>query len=201
MAFRRGRSYGRLFCACLVAAFFAIAVPNLSWADTSPQQRIVEVSVRQEMTQRDLLDAAEDLARQTIANSFRQDPALTDIEVLVLGNGNGEIIPILSTSVSRSQWQSDPEISLWSRYFTESTHALLQRDPPEQAGVSNGSSASRRPIIPVIGGAPVSVNSPGPVPLIRPSAVASRSPRRPSSDPRQPLSLEEVNQSNVSEWD
>lgn len=171
---------------------------TIATAEMVAQPRTVEVTVTPGMTQSALLDAAESSVRQAIAQGFAQQSDLAAIAVLVLGNRNGEIVPILLTTVSREQWQAQPQVSAWTQYYTEATHALLQRP---QRPPSTAPDVTRNPVVPVIQGIPVSVTSPGPVPLIRPPAVARRPQPIVTPRPQQPLSVDQVNQTNVSEWD
>ncbi|MGD1909177.1 MAG: hypothetical protein ACFB0C_24745 [Leptolyngbyaceae cyanobacterium] len=151
----------------------------------------VEISVEGAITQGALLDAAEGRARQIIVNAFAQQPEVNQVEVVVLGDRHGEIAPILTTTVTRNQWQSRPEVSHWSRYFTEGTHALLQRHDEAEPEI-----AAAPPFL--IQNVPVPVNSPGPVPLIRRPAAPANTPVR---EPLQPAFESQVTQDNLTEWD
>lgn len=85
----------------------------------------------------DLISQAESMAEQEINQYFNADPELTGIEVVVLGSRNGDVIPILTTTVSRSQWQENPQVSAWSKYYT--AYALLRRhdrQPPTQVAAA-----------------------------------------------------------------
>lgn len=73
---------------------------------------------------------AESMAADAINSQFAQDPDATSVQVSVLGDRNGEIIPILTITVSRLQWQQSPQISSWARYHN--AYALFQRHDQER---------------------------------------------------------------------
>ena len=73
------------------------------------------------------------MVSQEINRHFDTNPSLAEIEIVVLGNRNGDIIPVLVTTVSRSQWQDNPQVDAWSKYYQ--AYALIQRhdgQPPTQ---------------------------------------------------------------------
>jgi len=86
----------------------------------------VSIPIYGQINQRYLIREAESMASQVIAEQFRQHPSLESLEVTALGERNGEVIPIFSISVSRSQWQERPLVSSWAEYNSAS-YALLQR--------------------------------------------------------------------------
>ncbi|MEA5464106.1 hypothetical protein [Leptothoe sp. PORK10 BA2] len=89
----------------------------------------------------DLVSQAESMATQAIDQHFNADPSLTEIEVVVLGSRNGDVIPILTTTVARTQWQENPQVSAWTKYY--SSYALIRRhDRPQPTQVAT--SPSRR---------------------------------------------------------
>ncbi len=86
----------------------------------------IEISVDGQIPYHDLISQAEFLSANAISREFSRDNSLVTVEVVVLGNRLGEIIPILSTTVSRNQWQEAPQASAWSQYYNAS-YALFQR--------------------------------------------------------------------------
>ncbi|NJN21975.1 MAG: hypothetical protein HC812_13330 [Leptolyngbya sp. RL_3_1] len=156
-------------------------------------RQTIEISIDHPVTQSSLLDQAETLVRQAIATTFGQQSDVNEIEVLVLGDRHGEISPILVTSVSRTQWQADPQVSRWTRYYTEGTHALLQR----HSEIEPTAPAATPPL--VIQNVLVSIDRPGPVPLIRPRTSPTR--RSPEREPLPIASVEQVTQDNLTDWD
>jgi len=152
---------GRIFLKILVLSsalvlLLALAIDSHSPALAQARTNTVNVSIYGEVNQRFLVSDAEALAAQTISDRFRQDPSLEAIELTVLGDRNGEIVPLLSVFVSRNQWQTTPQVSTWAEY-NNASYALLQRH--EEAAAANSdldvaagrqtpssSSRGRRPI-------------------------------------------------------
>lgn len=82
------------------------------------------------VTSQDLIDQAEALVTDEIGRRFSSNADLADVRVVVLGNRNGDIAPILSTSVSRADWQANPAVSAWTNYYR--SYAFFRRhDRPE----------------------------------------------------------------------
>lgn len=86
----------------------------------------IEIPVDGQVPYHDLMNQAEFLSTNAISREFSRDNSLMAVEIVVLGNRLGEIIPILSTTVSRNQWQENPQASAWSQYYNAS-YALFQR--------------------------------------------------------------------------
>jgi len=63
-------------------------------------------------------------AAQVAQNSFSQDKKITEVAITVTAQNQGEIAPVLSLHVTRSQWQSNPDPSRWSNYY-HNAEALL----------------------------------------------------------------------------
>ncbi|WP_228016514.1 hypothetical protein [Leptolyngbya ectocarpi] len=90
----------------------------------------------------DLIRGAESMVSQTINRHFDANPGLAEIEVVVLGNRNGDVIPVLTTAVSRTQWQENSQVSAWTKYY--SAYALIRRhdrQPTQVATVASRRSA------------------------------------------------------------
>jgi hypothetical protein len=77
----------------------------------------IELPVDHPISHLELTQQAESLIRQTITQAFNQNPPIESIEVAVNVNRNGDVLPLMMTTVSRSQWQVMPQMSQWSRYF------------------------------------------------------------------------------------
>ncbi len=73
----------------------------------------------------DLMQEAESLTQATIEQTFASSPETTQIEVKVLGERNGQEVPLLFTSVSRTGWQQEPRLQPWTRYFSRASMTLL----------------------------------------------------------------------------
>lgn len=77
-----------------------------------------------EETYETMLRRAEAVARAAAQRNFDQDILITDVSVIVSGQNNGAIAPILELRVSRDQWRARPDAALWATYF-KSTNTLL----------------------------------------------------------------------------
>lgn len=112
-----------------------------SFASAQIGSYTVSIPIYGQINQRYLIQEAESMASQIIAEQFRQDPSLESLEVTALGERNGEVIPIFSISVSRSQWQESPSVSSWAEYNSAS-YALLQRHEENAVVASSAISGS-----------------------------------------------------------
>ncbi|MBD0335555.1 MAG: hypothetical protein ICV62_08700 [Cyanobacteria bacterium Co-bin13] len=106
------------------------------------------MSVYGQMLPGDLAIQAELMASDSINRYFSQSASPSEVEVVVVGDRHGEIVPILTTAVSRTQWQENPRVSAWARYYNAS-HALLQRHEESEETIvarSSGRSGSTSPV-------------------------------------------------------
>lgn len=124
-----------------LAVWILFGAQQPAWAET--REMIVDMPVYGQSVSNDLVTQAELLAEDTISQQFRQDPDLTAIRVVIVGDRNGEVIPILTTTVTRSQWQEEPQVSSWAGYYSAS-YALLQRhnEPVDNTPVASASTRS-----------------------------------------------------------
>lgn len=90
-----------------------------------------------------LIQQAESIAKTSIEQEFTNNPNLTEISVMILGQRNGQVVPLLSSTVSRSDWQKEPRIYKWSRYFVSSEVLLGFKEP--QATQSSSRAAQIAP--------------------------------------------------------
>lgn len=97
----------------------AIAAP--SWAE--PRQ-IVKLSSQGNQTFAGLMQQAEALARKLVEQAFAQSPSLTEVSITIVGERNGQEVPLLYSRVSRSNWQKEPRIQTWTRYPSNSAILL-----------------------------------------------------------------------------
>ncbi len=72
-----------------------------------------------------LLQQAQDLASNSIEQEFAENPETTEVSVMVLGEHQGQIVPLLRSQVTRVQWQRDSRIHRWTRYFANNSKVLL----------------------------------------------------------------------------
>ena len=125
--------------------FGTLQTPRSAWA--TPPGITLEIPIYTLTEPRDLLSQAERLAQDTIAQQFQQQPNLDRLRLVVLGNRHGNVVPLLTVAVTRSQWQRRPQVDSWAQYYASGT--LLQRPdrgPDEQW-------LAARPIDPAASGA------------------------------------------------
>lgn len=67
-----------------------------------------------------LLKQAESFLKNSINQEFAQNPEATEVSIMILGEHQGQIVPLLHAIVSRSQWQQDSGKSNWLSYFSRS---------------------------------------------------------------------------------
>lgn len=141
LANRLSMGAGRLLLACLsVAACFISTVCIDSFFESalasSDGPVLLDMPIYNRTSSDDLIRGAESMVSQTINRHFDANPGLTEIEVVVLGNRNGDVIPVLTTAVSRSQWQENPQVSAWTKYY--SAYALIRRHDRQPTQVATG---------------------------------------------------------------
>ncbi|MGF1521916.1 MAG: hypothetical protein ACFBSF_06285 [Leptolyngbyaceae cyanobacterium] len=110
-----------------------------------PGAIVIDMPVYGQVTHGDLVSQAEGLAEAAISRQFGQNSELLKVEVVVLGDRNGEMVPILTVTVSRTQWQENPQVDAWTEYYSNS-YALLRL---HEEGLGNEASvavASQRPV-------------------------------------------------------
>lgn len=83
-----------------------------------------------------LMEQAEFLATSFIKQEFAENPSTTKISVSILGFRNGQEAPLLFSKVSRSDWQRQPRIQQWTRYFSSSAVLLGFNKPQIQQSTS-----------------------------------------------------------------
>lgn len=71
-----------------------------------------------------LMQQAETLAINSITQEFAQQSTVTEVAVTIIGERNGQEVPILFSKVSRPDWQTKPNIQMWTKYFTKAAVLL-----------------------------------------------------------------------------
>ncbi|MGK7890469.1 MAG: hypothetical protein AB4042_14130 [Leptolyngbyaceae cyanobacterium] len=99
-----------------------------------------------------LLAEAEQRVAAEIEQRLAQGDGSEPIEILILGDRNGDLVPVLLTTVSPSQWQQNPQVRRWSQYYD--SYALLDRHDQDAVAAtpsSNRTSQSSSPPPPSYG--------------------------------------------------
>lgn len=125
---------------CMQAKLTKLLIPALmmSLVLVIPTQRahaeaeefVFEVSAERLTRHLDVMAQAESEAERFISRRFHENSGISSLQVSVLLNRNGEVIPIFVTTVSRQQWNHSTQVSQWTRYHN--TYALLKRHDTTQ---------------------------------------------------------------------
>ncbi|MEM9265513.1 MAG: hypothetical protein AAGA46_08310 [Cyanobacteria bacterium P01_F01_bin.13] len=99
---------------------------------------LLDMPIYSRVSSDELVIRAESMVSQEINRYFEANPGLTGIEVVVLGSRSGDVIPVLATTVSRAQWQENPQVSAWTKYY--SAYALIRRHDRQSTHVATASS-------------------------------------------------------------
>jgi hypothetical protein len=110
----------------LVAVIFAVASRSVALAET--KERYVTLDAGSSQSFANLVQQAEDLAKESIAREFQENPALTNITVIVTADRGRQLVPVLRSRVSRRNWQQNSRIEQWTRYFADAKLLLGFRD-------------------------------------------------------------------------
>jgi len=116
----------------LVYCSLAVQAPQ---AQARNKQLTFEVPVESQTAYRDVIHAVEISAQAEISQQFRNHPDISTLQISVLVERNGDIIPVFGTTVSRAQWEQQPKIEQWAKYHD--SYALIKRhDYGEGAAVT-----------------------------------------------------------------
>lgn len=111
----------------LIASLGSFAVLSMT-IPASAQTQPIELRLNsQNQNFQTLLQQAEVASKKSIEKTFVENPNLMEVSLTVSAEHNGAIVPLLSTIVSRANWQQKPTIQAWSQYFTASEVLLRFR--------------------------------------------------------------------------
>lgn len=71
-----------------------------------------------------LVQEAEALAKKSIQQTFQSNPEVTDFTVNVMGEHYGQLVPLLSVTVTQTNWQKNPKVQPWTKYFSSDAQLL-----------------------------------------------------------------------------
>ena len=125
----------------LVALSMALSTP--AWAE--PKQISILLSSQGNQDFETLMQQAESVAGNFIQQVFAESPEITEVSITIVGEHNGQQLPLLSSNVSRSNWQTKPNVQVWSRYFG-TAESLLGFVKPQQPAATVAVVASFDPI-------------------------------------------------------
>jgi hypothetical protein len=118
------------------AAYAYVARVNLA-LDRLPNESFNSLARRAELA-----------ARAAVQRSFDKDILASDASVIVTGRVSGSEAPILSITVSRSQWRTQPDPHRWATYYG-TAQTLLDFSTTSTTSVTPASPVSpNRPVSP-----------------------------------------------------
>lgn len=151
-----------------------LGLASVSWLTTAviaPQSAQaytarVDVSLARELEEsyESFLRRAEAVARAATQRSFDGDILVTDVRVMVLGQNDGAIAPVLLLEVSRQSWRSRPDPQQWATYLPDAPALLGFEGLPGQAEPQQPDAPQQVPPPPM--SAPEGIGIPGtPIPV------------------------------------
>ena len=118
--------YLRLLSAALLAIISLTASISIGLAETKEKYLTLDSDDSQSFA--GLVQQAEDLAKESIAREFQENPALTEVTIIITADRSRRMVPVLRSRVSRNQWQKDSRIEQWTRYFADAKLLLGFRE-------------------------------------------------------------------------
>ncbi|PPS42709.1 hypothetical protein [Chroococcidiopsis sp. TS-821] len=114
----------------------AICCWSLLAAPAVAEMKRIEYTLRSQPNQTftTLMQEAEAMAATLVEQGFAEDN-VTEVAVNILGERHGQQVPLLSSKVTRADWQKQPGIQQWTRYFRTSA-VLLGFYKPEEPNPS-----------------------------------------------------------------
>lgn len=89
----------------------------------------LSISRQGQETYENFLLRAEAMAKVATQNSFTKNPSIAEIRVVIIGQNQGSLAPILSLKVSRDRWRTEPNVQRWATYFPDSRLLLGFQQP------------------------------------------------------------------------
>lgn len=149
-------SIGDRLRALLRSSFSAIALSTLlcvgsaesAWA--SPM--MIEIPLPANADARKVLRQAELMVSNILDQQFGQNPDVSSLEVVILGNRDGAIVPMLTTIATREEWAANPQVDRWTAYNSSFARLFYQPRPADvviaRAPQPQGSPRTRRTRLP-----------------------------------------------------
>lgn len=135
-------SWGKKFILSSLGILFSLAIASPAWAESKSFNFTLISGGSQ--TFKSLTEQAESLASNSIKQEFAENSSLSEITITILGERNGQEVPLLVAKVSRSQWQAEPIIQNWTRYLGNSATLLGFNKPKQTQATSPNSTVAFR---------------------------------------------------------
>ncbi|MEZ2319356.1 MAG: hypothetical protein ACBR15_10210 [Microcoleus sp.] len=118
--------YRLLLSALILVTINFTSTTSIALAETKESYLTVNSDDSQSFAS--LVQQAEDLAKESIAREFQNNPGLTEVTIIVTADRSRRMVPVLRSRVSRNQWQKDSRIEQWTRYFADAKYLLGFRE-------------------------------------------------------------------------
>lgn len=129
--------WGKKFILSSLGILFSFAIASPAWAESKSFNFTLSSGGSQ--TFKTLMEQAESLASNSIEQEFVENSSVTEITITIMGERNGQEVPLLVAKVSRPQWQAEPIIQSWTRYLGNSA-TLLGFNKPKQSQANSPNS-------------------------------------------------------------
>lgn len=110
-----------------------------------------------------LMLQAKQMIERTATQVFTENPTVTQAYLEVLGDRNGQVVPLLTANLLRSNWQKKTGIQPWLKYFNSAEVLLGYADSHPTLGVQT---SPTRIAANVAAPAQTSTPSSDPVPIV-----------------------------------
>lgn len=120
-----------LIKSCLVSFGIAVLLPLNVAAFAETKTLNISLKTDENQSFANLIQQAEFTAINFINQEFKSGSKVTKIGITVSGERNGQEVPLLSTKVSRVNWQAQPKIRSWTNYFVKAAVLLGFNQPPK----------------------------------------------------------------------
>jgi len=151
----------------------------------SARQIDFTLKTQNDQTFNQLIQQAEIQAISLIEQEFANNPSVAEIAVTVLGDRQGQQAPLLFSKVSRTDWQQQPIIRQWTKYFATSA-VLLGFNSPQTIPAPAAQSTPSNP--PTQSAPPPSANNAAPANAVPPTPPSANNTPAPTGG----ASLEET---------
>lgn len=108
----------------IISSFMAILLSNPAIAWAEGRQLTYTLDTQGGHSYQAVMQQAGSLAQKLIEQEFTQNSQTQEVEVVIVGERNGQEVPLLSAKVSHSNWRENPRIQSWTQYFSDSAVLL-----------------------------------------------------------------------------
>ena len=106
------------------AGWFTVALVDSPVAIAQISQIPLTLSREPDETYPNFVQRATTLVTARLKNDFSKNSSLNELRIVVIGQNNGNIAPVLSVNMSRRQWLNNPNPQPLINYFSDSEFLL-----------------------------------------------------------------------------